>query len=203
MEYSKKFSLIPKSSWTLKSQELSLSDVTHFEDNNSSSSGALGKAGLGAAAGFLLAGPLAGLAGMALGASSGSSTKFVFAVGFSNGDAIMIGATAKEYMAVKSMISLQSPKAQTKASDAAPKQSKKKQTAKKSSKFSIIAGRAKKSAPEPNGKLAKQISSLLTNAKTGSNEEEFFELAARYKKALNDFKWQYFDQLLSAELQVM
>ena len=134
-EHSKEFILIPKSSWTLKSQRVSLSDVTHFEDVDSSSSGALGKAGIDAATGFLLAGPLTGLAGMAIGAYRGSSTKFVFAVGFSNGDAILIGASAKEYMAVKSMISLKSPKAQTKASDAAPKQSKKKQTAKKAQNF--------------------------------------------------------------------
>ena len=95
------------------------------------------------------------------------------------------------------MISLKSSEAQTKTSDAAPKQSKKKQTAKKSSKLSIIAGRAKKSAPEPNGKLAKQISKRFNEAKAGSDEKEFFQCAEEFKKGLNDFKWRYFDQLLS------
>ena len=53
MPQSRKFNIIPASSWSLKSQELLFSDVTHFEDIDRSSSGTLGKAGIGAAAGFL------------------------------------------------------------------------------------------------------------------------------------------------------
>ena len=197
MKYSQEFDIIPKSSWSLKSQRLSLSDITHFEDIDSSSSGTLGKAGIGAAAGFLLAGPLAGLAGMAIGASGGSSTKFVFAIGFSNGDAIMIGASAKEYMAVKSIINLEPPKTQIKASAVVPKQSRGKQATKKNAKFAIIDGRAKKTAPEPNGELVEEIEKLFNDFPNGSDEKGFFKVAQKYKKALNDFKWRYFDLLLT------
>lgn len=194
--FQRELQINPKSAWMPKTRLIS--EITHFEDINNQTTSSLGKAGIGAAAGFLLAGPLAGIIGLGLGASGGSSTKFVFGIGFSNGDAIMVGANAKDYMEFKSAISPQLSETQNRATKTVSKSTvKAKKTAKKSSKLSIIDGRGKKSAPEPNGKLAKQISSLLTNAKTGSNEEEFFELAESYKKAFNDFKWQYFDQLLS------
>ena len=146
-----------------------------------------------------MAGPLAGLAGMALGASGGSTTKFVCAIGFSNGDAIMIGANAKEYMEIKSMINLEPPKPQIKATGAASKKSTKKRATRKSSKFAIIDGRAKASAPEPNGKLFEELNKLFNNLPNDADEREFFTVAKQYTKALNDFKWRYFDQLLSED----
>ena len=186
----------PKNAWTPKTR--SISEITHFEEINSQTTSSLGKAGIGAAAGFLLAGPLAGIIGLGLGASGGSSTKFVFGIGFSNGDAIMVGANAKDFMNLKSAITPQLSTTQSSSSKKpSTKTAKAKQTVKKGSKFSVIDGRAKKSAPEPNGKLAKQLSKSLEDAETGSNEKEFFELAQKYKRALNDFKWRYFDQLLS------
>jgi molybdopterin converting factor small subunit len=177
-----------------------ISEIKHFEDINNATTGSLGKAGVGAAAGFLLAGPLAGIIGLGLGASGGISTKFVFGIGFSNGDAIMVGASANEYMSIKSAITPYITTSKTKGLTKTPKHTDKtKQTAKKSAKPSIIDGREKKSAPSPTGSLVEKISKSLSEAESKSNEYEFFKLAEHYKIALNDFKWRYFDQLLSEE----
>ena len=54
----------------MDTKKRSISEIIHFEDVNNQTSSSLGKAGIGAAAGFLLAGPLAGVLGMAMGASS-------------------------------------------------------------------------------------------------------------------------------------
>ena len=87
LSYDRSLQIIAKNAWLPKTRKIS--EITNFEDVNNQTSGSIGKAGIGAAAGFLLAGPLAGVIGMAMGASGGTSTQFVFGIGFSNGDAIM------------------------------------------------------------------------------------------------------------------
>jgi len=55
LSYDRLLQIIAKNAWLPKTRKIS--EITNFEDVNNQTSGSLGKAGIGAAAGFLLAGP--------------------------------------------------------------------------------------------------------------------------------------------------
>ena len=101
--YSSELKISPNKGW--KTHVFPIDEITAYEEVGVATSSSLGKAGVGAAAGFLLAGPLAGLAGMAWGASSGSTNSFTFGLGFHNGDSILVNASAKDYAEFKAAIS--------------------------------------------------------------------------------------------------
>ena len=127
--YQRQLTIQATRSW--KTQEFPISSLTGFEEMGVGTSSALGKAGIGAAAGFLLAGPLAGLAGMAMGASSASKNSFTFGLGFTNGDSILVNASAKDYAEIKAAIShlnfsKAAPEKQVTAAKSKPTKSKKK-----------------------------------------------------------------------------
>ena len=88
-----------------KNIEKPISDIVEFEEVGTANSSSLGSAGIGAAAGFLLAGPLAGLLGLALGAASGAKHSTTFGIGFKDKTSFLINANAKDYFEIKKAIS--------------------------------------------------------------------------------------------------
>jgi hypothetical protein len=194
--YQRQLTIQATSSW--KTQEFPISSLTGFEEMGVGTSSALGKAGIGAAAGFLLAGPLAGLAGMAMGASSGSKNSFTFGLGFTNGDSILVNASAKDYAEIKAAIShlnfsKAAPAKQVTAAKSKPTKSKKKNSLK------AIAGRIQKTAPNSEAPLAESFRNLKQKADPNSDEEIFFENVNNNVTTLNNYKWRYFDQLLAED----
>lgn len=200
LKLSGELQISPTSAWRPKIRKIS--EIIHFEDVDKHITSGISKAGIGAVAGYLLAGPLAGVMGMAIGASKGTSTKFVFGIGFANGDAVMIAASYEEYSALKSAAapyiagSFQKTR-QTKprANNARPKASAKKNKA--NSKPTIISGREKKRAPTPSNSMMSKLNKLEKSHKEGTTEKSFFKSVGVTIEVLNNFKWQYYDQTLN------
>lgn len=198
----------PSKGW--KTHEISVSDVNAFEDVSNASSSSAGKAGLGAAAGFLLAGPLAGLAGLALGASSGSKTSFVFGLGLKGGGALLLSASADEYMRIKQYINLPVNRNDRTGAAKEKKKSKKTTPRRLSGGHAVIPGREKAKAPKKSN-LAKaierewlQVEKAMSKDR-GSNTYldsyllDFYERLCKKIEFLNTIKWRYFDELVSDE----
>ncbi len=195
-----------------KKLSIPLHEIVAFEELGAASSSRLGKAGVGAAAGFLLAGPLAGLAGLALGGSSGSKQSFTFGLAFSSGESILLNASAKDYGEVKAAISGQLSKKKKKTTEST--ESKTKATVESSKITSgrgtaTIKGRLHKSAPEkPNVNTYEKLSELydylteneapevLQHLDKELVEEAIYRIIYTIDK-YNDQKWRFFDEFIN------
>lgn len=199
-KHSSKLSISPNKGW--KTHEISIDDITGYEEAGASSSSTLGKAGIGAAAGFLLAGPLAGLAGMALGASSGSKNSFTFGLIFKNGDSILINASAKDYAEFKAALNKKSSSNSTSQpvnAENETKRTSRSQKTRKTSKPKVIKGRTHKKAPNSDTPLAVEFRKLEEGVGNDSDKKDFFSTVNYHVSDLNNIKWRHFDKLVTDE----
>jgi hypothetical protein len=198
--FSSKLHISPSKGW--KTHEILIDDITAYEEAGVSSSSTLGKAGIGAAAGFLLAGPLAGLAGMVLGASSGSKNSFTFGLVFKNGDSILINASAKDYAELKAAlnkISFSNSSFKGGNAESVTKRTKHYQKTRKASKSQVIEGRTHKKAPNSDASLAVEFRRLQEGVGNNTDENRFFSAVNYRVSDLNNIKWRHFDELISDE----
>ena len=221
--YDNTIKITPESLFSFSDKKFTFSDVVHFEEINVSTTSGLAKAGTGAAAGYLLAGPLAGLAGMAIAGAGGTSNKFTLGLEFNNGDAIMVVVSPTEFMELKSLFGSRSkhsqiPSIKTKKIPTA--KTKKTSNSKKEKKLTddneakmltissnktnpdvltIIKGRKNK-ARTAKSPLAKKLNKL------GGGENHDADIVTIFNRdlylkidAIHNCKWQYFDEPFNDE----
>ena len=196
--YSSELKISPNKGW--KTHVFPIDEITAYEEVGVATSSSLGKAGVGAAAGFLLAGPLAGLAGMAWGASSGSTNSFTFGLGFHNGNSILVNASAKDYAEFKAAIGNLSFFKKTLTASRQKNQKTQTKTTRKtksSNKPQVIEGRSREKAPIPKTPIAVECRQLEEKSASGSDKKIFYGEVNTRVNQLNTIKWRHFDKLVS------
>lgn len=190
--------ITPESLFSFSDKKFTFSDVVHFEEINVSTSSGLAKAGTGAAAGYLLAGPLAGLAGMALGGAGGTSNKFTLGFEFKNGDAIMVVVSPTEFMELKSLFGSRSKKSAPQKEKKSIDDSKSKINSNDPNTLKVIKGREGKPPPDINTKLSKKIHELGNWKKRKPDDISIFYRELFIKiRSINEYKWLYFDKIFN------
>lgn len=177
---------------SINGKKFSFSEIISISDKNIANPSNTKSLGVATAAGYLLTGPVGGLAGLALGALSEKKGYIIFEIVIVGGSYALVRGSFDSFGIIRAAVGERSTGATITQSPAEKVEVWRSRT---------ILGRACRCAPALAFDEIK--SAHASNAKGAhveawsTHHEEFFKRITVYAKVLNDVKWRYFDSLLS------